>query len=245
MKYKLYAVGGHVRDHLLGIKSKDIDYSVIIENPELYKTPEGALVEFEKTIQEEGYEVFLSTPECFTIRAKFPKGTPNEGLVADFVLARKEEGYIKGTRTPKVVLGTLYDDLERRDFCLNAIAKDEQGNLIDPFNGQKDILDKIIRTPNDTAISFNDDPLRIIRAMRFAITKNLEWADELWRTIDVFDSKKMKVVSLERKREELFKCFKHDTKKTLEYLRIIALSNYSLYLEILPDKIWLEPTTKQ
>lgn len=67
----------------------------------------------------------------------------------------------------------------------------------------------------------------------------------MWRTIDAFDAKKMSVVSVERIREELLKCFKHDTKRTLEFLRIIALANYPLYHEILPDGIWLEPTTKK
>jgi hypothetical protein len=81
--------------------------------------------------------------------------------------------------------------------------------------------------------------------MRFAITKDLDWADEMWKTLDAFDAKKLKVVSVERIREELFQCFKFDTRKTLEYLRIIALSNYPLYLEMIPKGMWLEPTTKK
>lgn len=219
MKYKLYEVGGKIRDEFLGLKSKDIDYSVVIEDMDNYPIDE-VFENFCTQIEIEGYEVFLKTPECFTVRAKFPIDSPHSGLVADFVLARKELGYIKGTRTPKVVLGSLYDDLERRDFTVNAIAKDLDGNLIDPFNGQKDLLNKILRTPKDVAISFNDDPLRILRAMRFAITKNLEWSDEMWRTVEVFEPSKMSVVSLERKREELHKCFKHDTRKLLQSIRL-------------------------
>lgn len=245
MKYKLYEVGGRIRDEFLGLKSKDIDYSIIIEGRDQYPINE-VFTNFVEQIKSEGYTVFNEMPDCFTVRAKFPKGHIHEKLDADFVLARKELGYIKGTRQPKVILGTLEDDLLRRDFTVNAMAKDMDGNIIDLFNGQKDLQDRILRTPSDTAKSFNDDPLRILRAMRFAITKNLDWADEMWRTLDAFDAKKLQYkVSVERIREELFKCFKFDTHKTLEYLRIISLSNYPLYLEMVPKEMWLEPTTKK
>lgn len=244
MKYKLYEVGGKIRDELLGLKSKDIDYSVVIEGRSQYPIDE-VFVNFCDQIESEGFQIFVKTPSCFTVRAKFPKDHSHSGLDADFVLARKELGYIKGTRQPKVVIGTLEDDLARRDFTVNALAKDMDGNIIDIFGGQEDLQNKILRTPMDTAISFNDDPLRILRAMRFSITKGLEFADEIWKTLDAFEAEKMKVVSTERIREELLKCFKHDTMKTLEFLRIISLSNYPLYQAILPSEIWLEPTTKK
>lgn len=66
----------------------------------------------------------------------------------------------------------------------------------------------------------------------------------MWRAIDTYNASRLKVVSLERKREELFKCFKFDTKKALKWLKTMALYNYELYEEILPDQLWLEPTTK-
>lgn len=241
MKYKLYEVGGRVRDEFLGLKSKDIDYSVVIEGRD--NSPISDVFEnFCDQIESEGYTIFKKSPECFTVRGKFPKDHIHAGLDADFVLARKELGYIKNTRQPEVVLGTLKDDLLRRDFTINAMAKDIEGNIIDLFNGQTDLQNRILRTPGDTALSFNNDPLRILRAIRFAITKNLDWADELWRTLDAFDAKKLNVVSVERIREELFKCFKHNTRKTFEYLRLIALSNYPLYEEILSEDLWLNPT---
>ena len=247
MKYKLYEVGGKIRDEFLGLKSKDIDYSVVIEG-RIWETQyniDEVFIKFCDQIESEGFQIFVKTPDCFTVRAKFPKGHTHSGLDADFVLARKELGYIKGTRQPEVVLGSLRDDLLRRDFTVNAMAKDIEGNIVDLFDCQKDLQNKILRTPIDTAASFNDDPLRILRAMRFSITKGLDWSDEMWRTLDAFNANKFKVVSTERIREELLKCFKFDTKQTFEFLRIISLSNYPLYQALLPDEIWLIPTTKK
>lgn len=243
MKYELYEVGGKIRDEFLGMESKDIDYSVILEDIDL--PINEAFNKFVTQIKSEGYQVFVQTPKMFTVRAKFPQDHVHAGLDADFVLARKELGYIKGTRQPEVVLGTLRDDLIRRDFTVNSLAKNIYGDIVDLFNGQEDLQNKILRTPTDTAVSFNDDPLRILRAVRFAVTKDLEFCDEIWRCIDAFDHKKMSVVSTERIREELFKCFKHDTLKTFEYLRIVCLSNYPLYESFFKGGLWLEPTMKK
>lgn len=242
IKYELFEVGGKIRDEILGLQSKDIDYSVVIDRKE--QDPLTVFYLFEETLKKEGYDVFQTTPDCFTIRAKFPEDHIHSG-VADFVLAREELEYLPNSRTPRVRLGSLEDDLRRRDFTVNAIAKDSEGNYIDPFNGRRDIKDMVLRTPIDTAVSFNDDPLRILRAMRFTITKGFEWSNEIWSTLNIFDADKMAVVSVERIREELFKCFKHDTIHTLSWLRILSGRNYPLYRALLPDNLWLEPTLKQ
>jgi tRNA nucleotidyltransferase/poly(A) polymerase len=107
----------------------------------------------------------------FTIRAKFPADHKFAKLDADFVMARKEVGYVEGTRRPILELGTLEDDLIRRDFTVNAMAEDEDGNLIDLFNGQIDLQRMVLITPKAPKITFDEDPLRIIRAIRFSITK--------------------------------------------------------------------------
>jgi tRNA nucleotidyltransferase/poly(A) polymerase len=125
----------------------------------------------EKWMTDQGFTIFLSVPEMFTIRAKFPTDHKFAKLDADFVMARKEVGYIEGTRRPILELGTLEDDLMRRDFTLNAMAEDVDGNIIDLFNGQEDLQMKLLRTPLDAKITMMDDPLRILRAIRFSITK--------------------------------------------------------------------------
>lgn len=241
--FKFYEVGGKVRDEILGLQSKDVDY-VAVPNENLlekYKTAHEMFVILESYLHNEKFEIFLSTPDCFTIRAKFPKDHKYQG-VADFVMARKEIGYVEGTRTPIVVPGTLYDDLERRDFTLNALAKDDDGTIIDFFNGRKDLEDGVLRTPLETEVTFNDDPLRVLRALRFAITKgfSLKYLDYYINNYNYED--KMGVVSSERIREELFKCFKHDTMDTLD-----TLNDYpSLKRYIFENKLmWLKPTMEQ
>jgi tRNA nucleotidyltransferase (CCA-adding enzyme) len=130
---KIYKVGGCVRDKLLGLDSKDIDFTFVCEDSQ---TVEGGWIEMTSWMKINGFEIFLSTPEMFTIRAKFPKDHQYAGMVADFVMARREVGYTKGTRHPLLELGTLEDDLIRRDFTLNAMAEDIDGNIIDLFDGQ-------------------------------------------------------------------------------------------------------------
>lgn len=239
--FQFYEVGGKVRDELLGLKSKDVDYvavphETLIRDVESAHTMFGILNEYLKA---EGFEIFLVTDHCFTIRAKFPKDHVYSG-VADFVMARKEVGYIPGTRTPIIKPGTLYDDLERRDFTLNALAKNEDGKIIDYFDGMKDLKDGILRTPLDTIETFNDDPLRILRAIRFSITKGFTIPSDMWHDIYHYDYQtKMYVVSDERIREELYKCFKFDTLETLEKLRQFPHLTEYIFRD---NKLWLKPT---
>lgn len=242
--FTLYEVGGKVRDEILGLQSKDVDY-VAVPGDDLLKDIESAHTMFgilEGYLKEEGFEIFLVTADCFTIRAKFPKNHKYEG-VADFVMARKEIGYIPGTRQPIVKAGTLFDDLERRDFTLNALAKDEDGNIIDFFNGLEDLKRGYLRTPLPCKTTFDDDPLRILRAIRFCITKGFWIGPAMDSIIQDYDyENKMGVVSTERIREEMLKCFKHNTIETLKTLHEFpALRNY-----IFKDNIlWLKPTMEQ
>ena len=242
--FKFYEVGGKVRDEILEIESKDVDYVAVPGEDPLKNIPSAHEMFrlLEKYLKTEGFEIFLSTPDCFTIRAKFPKDHKYQG-VADFVMARKEVGYIPGTRTPMVVPGSLYDDLERRDFTLNALAKDEDGKIIDFFNGLKHLKSGQLVTPLDCEVTFNDDPLRILRAIRFCITKGFFISGYMADVMQGYDyDQKMGVVSTERIREELFKCFKHDTLKTLMVLHEFPkLKNYVFQNNIL----WLKPTMEK
>ena len=246
--FKFYEVGGCVRDEILGLKSKDIDY-VAVPSDDLLKDVSSAHTMFgilEGYLKEEGFELFLVTPDCFTIRAKFPKNHKYQG-VADFVMARKEIGYIPDTRQPIIVPGTLYDDLERRDFTLNALAKDEDGNIIDMFDGMWALENKLLITPQTAWTTMLDDPLRLLRAFRFSITKGFDISPRIWETCHVDDivNKLEQVVSQERIRDEIFKMMKHDTLKTLELFEKIRTLNPKL-LEIMFGRgMWLKPTTEQ
>ena len=242
--FTMFEVGGKVRDEILGLQSKDVDYVAVPNDAllEKYQDAYEMFVILETFLTNEKFEIFLSTPDCFTIRAKFPKDHKYQG-VADFVMARKEIGYVPNTRTPIVKPGTLYDDLERRDFTLNALAKDEDGTIIDHFNGMEDLKNGVLRTPLPTKVTFNDDPLRILRAIRFSITKGFTIPGTMAITMESYNyEEKMGVVSVERIREELFKCFKHDTIQTLRVLNEFpTLRDYIFKNNIL----WLKPTLEQ
>jgi len=246
--FKFYQVGGSVRDEILGMKSKDIDY-VAVPSEDLLKDVNSAEIMFgvlEAHLKESGFEVFLVTPDCFTIRAKFPKEHKYQG-VADFVMSRKEIGYVEGTRTPIVVPGTLYDDLQRRDFTLNALAKDSEGNIIDYFDGLWALENRLLITPLDAHITMLDDPLRLLRAFRFSITKGFRISPRIWETclMDGVVDKLEKVVSQERIREEVLKMMKHDTIKTLELFEQIRNINPKILKIMFGNGMWLKPTMEQ
>lgn len=238
---KIFKVGGCVRDALMGLDSKDIDFTFVCEQSQ---TVEQGWSEMRSWMIDQGFTIFLETPECFTIRAKFPKDHKFEGLVADFVMARKEVGYVEGTRRPILELGTLEDDLLRRDFTLNAIAEDEHGNLIDPFGGQTDLAKGLLRTPLPAKQTMMDDPLRFLRALRFSITKRFSIDDSIifaMKQPDILE-KLEKVVSAERIRDEVFKMMKADTVKTLELFREIEDIIPGFTALVFGRGLWLKPT---
>jgi tRNA nucleotidyltransferase/poly(A) polymerase len=243
---KIYKVGGCVRDGILGIESKDIDFTFVLDNTDR-SVDEGFEI-MSKWLEHKEFTIFLSTPEMFTIRAKFPKGDPNEGLVADFVLARKEVGYKEGTRQPILELGTLEDDLVRRDFTLNAMAIDEDGNLIDLFGGKEDLKKRILRTPLDPRVTMMDDPLRILRALRFSITKGFEIDDSIFVAMSQPEilEKLRTTVSVERIRDEVFKMMKYDTISTIRLLTNVDKELIPGFFELVFSKgLWLKPTFEQ
>jgi len=239
---QIYKVGGCVRDRLLGMDSKDIDFTFVLDD--LNQSVGEGFDEMTEYLQSEGYEIFLSTSEMFTIRAKFPVNHKFKGMVADFVMARKEVGYTEGTRRPILKLGNLEDDLVRRDFTLNAMAEDIDGNLIDLFDGQWALENRLLITPRDARTTMLDDPLRLLRAFRFSITKGFTITPRIWETclMDSVVDKLEKVVSGERIREEVFKMFKHNTIETLDLMREINNINPRI-IEIMFGKgMWLKPT---
>jgi len=236
-------VGGCVRDEILGIDSKDIDFTFVLDRTDI--TVEEGFDDMVKWMEAEKFQIFLSTPAMFTIRAKFPKGDLNEGLVADFVMARKEVGYKPGTRQPILAIGTLEDDLLRRDFTLNALAVDFDGNLIDLFDGKGDLKRKLLRTPLPAAQTMMDDPLRILRALRFSITKGFDIDQSIFDAMSQPEilEKLRTTVSVERIRDEVFKMMKHDTITSIKLLNKVDTELIPGFFELVFSKgLWLKPT---
>lgn len=239
---RIFKVGGCIRDKILGIDSKDIDFTFVVDD--LTQTTDEGFSIMSNYMKDKGFEIFLSTPDCFTIRAKFPKGDKNEKLVADFVMARKEIGYIEGTRRPILALGTLEDDLVRRDFTLNAMAEDDDGNLIDLFNGKADLEKRILRTPLTAEQTMMDDPLRFLRALRFSVTKGFEIHLDIISAMTQPEilEKLNSVVSSERIREEMLKMMKADTIKSIKLLTEIEKTIPGFMKIVFSDGLWLKPT---
>ena len=192
MQVECYLIGGYVRDLFLERPSKDIDVVVV-----------GSGIDVATALVNElGRGAHLSVFRNFgTAQVKW------HGMEVEFVGARRES-YSRDSRKPVVEDGTLQDDLERRDFTINAMGiclnADSFGELIDPFYGQEDMEDRIIRTPLDPDITFSDDPLRMMRCMRFATQLRFR-IDE-----DTFDAlcrnrERIAIISKERIIDELNK----------------------------------------
>lgn len=180
-----YVIGGFVRDLILKRPSKDIDIVCIGSGIELA----------EEVARELGPDTFVSTFKTFGT-AQIRQGD----LEIEFVGARKES-YSSDSRKPAVEDGTLQDDQNRRDFTINAmgigLAKSNFGQLLDPFDGIRDLKRKTIRTPLDPDITFSDDPLRMMRAIRFASQLNFDIEPDTFDAI-VRMKDRIEIVSMER-----------------------------------------------
>jgi len=187
----VYVVGGFVRDLMLNRISKDIDFVCVGSGLELAKEVASVLNENSVT--------YFKKYGTAAIRY--------QGWDFEFVGARKES-YSQDSRNPVVEDGSLKDDQLRRDFTINALAislnKDDFGVLIDPFNGLKDLKRKILRTPQNPDITFSDDPLRMMRAIRFATQLGFDIEPDTFDAI-VRNADRLKIVSQERITDELNK----------------------------------------
>jgi poly(A) polymerase len=185
-----FVIGGFVRDLELDRFSQDIDIVVL-----------GSGIEFAHLVAHRlGDNIPVKFFKNFgTAMIKY------QGWQIEFVGARKES-YRRDTRKPVVETGTLEDDQNRRDFTINAMALDLRkatfGNLVDPFNGMEDIRRKVIRTPLDPDITFSDDPLRMMRAIRFATQLEFTIDPECFASI-TRNAERITIVSAERVTDEL------------------------------------------
>ncbi|MCI6113040.1 MAG: CCA tRNA nucleotidyltransferase [Rikenellaceae bacterium] len=164
--FKAFVIGGYVRDCFLGRSSDDIDVVVEGSGVDFANKVAARLEEIEYSQHRTCHKINVSEFKTYgTAMIKY------RGLELEFVGARKES-YRKESRNPIVENGSLTDDQLRRDFTINAMAfslcKEDFGALVDPFGGLSDLERGIIRTPQDPDITFSDDPLRMLRAVRFA-----------------------------------------------------------------------------
>ncbi len=199
MDIKCYVIGGYVRDYLLqrGIP-KDIDIVAVGSGIELAKKVAGKL---------------SGKPEISVFKNFGTAMLKNKGVELEFVGARKES-YHFDSRKPVVEDGTLEDDQKRRDFTINALAislnEDDYGTLSDPFDGISDLENKLIRTPLDPDITYSDDPLRMMRAIRFASQLNFTIYPQ---SLDAITENKdrIQIISKERIVDELNKILASST----------------------------------
>lgn len=191
-----YIIGGYVRDFFLRRQSTDIDVVVIGDGINAAKI-------LADKIPGSHYAFFKNFGTAMV---------KTDDYEIEFVGARKES-YNKNSRKPLVALGTLADDQLRRDFTINALAlslnDSNYGELIDPFNGIQDLNDKIIRTPDDADTTYSDDPLRMMRAIRFASQLNFQIEKKSFEAIKR-NAERIKIVSQERITDELNKIILSD-----------------------------------
>ncbi len=188
---RAYVIGGYVRDHLLNRPCKDIDVVVEGKGTDMAR----AFAEYTQSTRTAFYEKYGTAMVSY-----------GEWEV-EFVGARKES-YQRESRKPIVEEGTLRDDQLRRDFTINALSislnRDDYGEVYDPFDGLADLKEGIIKTPTDPAITFSDDPLRMMRAIRFSTQLDFFIEEKTYKAIYT-NRERLKIISQERVTEELNK----------------------------------------
>jgi putative nucleotidyltransferase with HDIG domain len=194
MGCEVYIVGGFVRDLILKREKNEIDFLVIVDGP-------GFASEFAKKLGISKISIFKNFGTAHFKHNDYD---------LEFVGARKES-YSRESRKPDVEAGTFDDDIDRRDFTINTLAvsinKKSFGKLFDKFDGLADIENKIIKTPINPEITFNDDPLRILRAFRFAAQLNFKVDESILNAANKL-RERLKIVSQERITDEFLKILK-------------------------------------
>lgn len=214
-----YVIGGFVRDYIISESTpKDIDILVI-----------GNGIDFAKYVSRK----IEKTPKVTVFKTYGTAMFKYNSMEIEFVGARKES-YTLESRNPKVSIGSLNDDQNRRDFTINSMAlslnKHNFGSLLDPFNGLSDIENKVIRTPLNPEITYNDDPLRMLRAIRFATKLNFKIDENSLKSIKSLSSR-IKIITNERIVVELNKILLSDKPS----IGFILLEKCGLLKYILPE----------
>ena len=252
----LYLVGGAVRDHLLGFPpGKDLDFAVEADSFD----------DMMRGLHELGYRAYLTRREFVTTRGNIPLSslgwfggivqqhhtanakTMKTRVAVDFTLCREEATYHDKRHPSSVTPCNIQGDLKRRDFTVNAVAVSESGFFVDDWCGMAHASSKILIPVGNAYERFEEDPLRILRAIRFAVTRDLyipAWAQVIMGE----RAKALKTLPVDRVREELHKAFAHNWVKTSKLLlgEVPYLTGplAKTIRDSFPD-LWLMPTTKE
>lgn len=227
MSVTYYLVGGHVRDGLLGVPSKDVDFAVEAESYEAMLSD---------VIVNRGSFVWQERPEFGSIRANDPVYGP-----ADYTLCRRDGVYSDGRRPDSIAPATILEDLDRRDFTVNAIAQTMDGEYLDPHGGRRDLAAMVLRCVGDPRDRFREDALRLLRAVRFHVVRDFALSDEIEECLrDVDLLVRLETVSVERVYDELGKCYRHDTYATLGFFRDHRLLEDAVFAD---GRLHLSPGT--
>lgn len=228
---RMFRVGGCVRDGLMGIPTKDIDFAV--EAPSFEAMAEAVLARCTKVFTDNDGK-FVGQ-DFFTIR-----GIDPELGAVDFTLCRSDGPSSDGRHPDFVLIGDIWDDLERRDFTVNALAMDDSGNILDPHGGQEDLNRRLLRFVGVPQDRLQEDALRAFRALRFAITKGFSMTEDTILALDEMQRDDFDAVSTDRIRDEMHKMFATDTPATLS-----LFLHFQTMLEVaFARNIWLRPTTE-
>lgn len=253
---KMYLVGGIVRDYMLGVSTKSKDFDFAVEA--------ASYTEMRDTLIEMGAKIWQERPEFVTLRCRItlPLGSfgglivprkerEHAGLYngasvcvdADFTLCRAETQYSDGRHPDTVTPTCLDDDLRRRDFTVNAAAMDIDGILYDPYGGQRDASTKTLRTVGNPAERFEEDPLRILRALRFAVKYGFILHPHLVAALNsysVVDG--LRSLPVDRVRDELTRMFSVNG-----WLTMMLLTDYWRIGRTIQEQypsLWFKPTTE-
>lgn len=235
---QFFEVGGAVRDELLGISSKDVDYTVTASSYEMMR---------DYVTNTLGMKIAQEKPEFVTIKALAGDHPLSERTpTVDFVMSRIDGASSNGRHPDEVSPGTLRDDLDRRDFTMNAIAKDNNGNVIDPHGGRVDLQNGVLRFVGDPEKRLTEDGTRAIRALRFMATKDMTAdpaTDAALRSSVAVNALMVPSISPERMQGEISKLFNGPGGTTAA---LDVLSRYpELHPAIFRDGLRLDATMKQ
>lgn len=241
----IYAVGGYVRDELIapGTPKKDIDFVVVGSGLDFARAftiqLNGSL---EEVPDEQKIGTLVEFPDFDTARFVFtaPEGEEVVGVKEIEFAGARQEAYVTDSRKPVVEAATLERDLERRDFTVNSMARAVTADglaaeIIDPFGGQNDIAKKLLRTPLDPDVTFSEDPLRMLRAARFAAQLGFGIEHTTYEALKR-NAERLAIISVERIQEELMKLLG----TAVPSIGLYILHETGLFAQFMPEVCALE-----